>query len=346
MTSSDSRPEPARVPSLLSAIPELRIRNLAADQLINDLWVPAEFADATLANYIPDRTFKSQAAAVETLKNFLATINTPGRWYRRRVLPSHLYLDGGFGVGKTHLLAAVARVLGPERSRFGSFVEFTQLVGALSFTRARSALSAYEVICIDEFELDDPGDTLMMARMIRELAESDIRVVTTSNTLPEQLGAGRFAAEDFQREIQQLSSQFDLVSIDGHDYRHRSAYTDIPQIDDERVRSDDRWTIDEMPRLLPALSEIHPSRYRQLLIGITALVWRRATPIEHESQGLRLVALVDRAYDAQIPVIITDLSLDELFTGELLGGAYRKKYLRCLSRLAALMEAHPALTRH
>lgn len=43
-------------------------------------------------------------------------------------------------------------------------------------------------MCIDEFELDDPGDTVLMSRLMRELADAGVRLVATSNTLPCSLG--------------------------------------------------------------------------------------------------------------------------------------------------------------
>ncbi len=46
-------------------------------------------------------------------------------------------------------------------------------------------------------------------------------LAATSNTLPGKLGEGRFAAADFLREIQGLSSHFRPLRIDGEDYRHR-----------------------------------------------------------------------------------------------------------------------------
>ena len=94
---------------------------------------------------------------------------------------------------------------------FGTFVEYTHLVGALGFAQARTSLSGFRVVCIDEFELDDPGDTVMMARLMRELAEAGVALAATSNTLPESLGQGRFAAADFAREIQAVSKVFEVV---------------------------------------------------------------------------------------------------------------------------------------
>ncbi len=125
-------------------------------------------------------------------------------------------------MGKTHLLAAMAHEVG-ARAAFGTFLEYTSLVGALGFAPARDALSQFRLVCIDEFELDDPGDTLLMARLMRELADAGVAIAATSNTPPSALGEGRFAADDFRREIQSLSARFAVQSIDGPDYRHRDA---------------------------------------------------------------------------------------------------------------------------
>ncbi|GMA92446.1 hypothetical protein GCM10025869_29750 [Homoserinibacter gongjuensis] len=50
-----------------------------------------------------------------------------------------IYLDGGFGVGKTHLLAALWHVA-PGRKYFGTFIEYTALVGALGYAQATQLL--------------------------------------------------------------------------------------------------------------------------------------------------------------------------------------------------------------
>src|SRR6185437_16992305 len=79
----------------------------------------------------------------------------------------------------------------------------------------------YAVVCIDEFELDDPGNTTLISRLLSQLVERGVSIAATSNTLPEQLGEGRFAAQDFLREINTLAAIFNAVRIEGPDYRHR-----------------------------------------------------------------------------------------------------------------------------
>ena len=199
-----------------------RIPRVSADELLAGFRPSERFGEVSFDTYIPDPNQPSQAEAVQKLKDFGDKINGGGsgggffgRLFggkKKDTSKAGLYLDGGFGVGKTHLLASLWHYVdGPKA--FGTFVEYTNLVGALTFRKTVEALSGYKLVCIDEFELDDPGDTVLMSRLMRELADAGVKLVATSNTLPGALGEGRFAAEDFKREIQVLSSQFEVWTV-------------------------------------------------------------------------------------------------------------------------------------
>ncbi|ORI22646.1 cell division protein ZapE [Rhodococcus sp. 1168] len=317
-----------------------------SDQLIAQMVPPAMFDEVSFASYIPDPNEPSQAEAVAKAGSFAEKV-TKIRGKGKRGLfgkktPSTgagLYLDGGFGVGKTHLLASIFHSV-PEPKAFGTFVELTHVVGALGFNKALEELSGHSVLCIDEFELDDPGDTMLVSRLLSELSQRGVSIVATSNTLPGQLGEGRFAAEDFMREIKKLGSIFESIRVDGPDYRHR----DLPPAPDptseaeliERADSVADATLDDFDELLAHLSTLHPSRYGKLLDGVQAVFWKNVHPASDQAVALRLVVLADRLYDAGIPVTGSGSKLDEIFTEEMLAGGYRKKYLRATSRLLAL----------
>ena len=91
------------------------------------------------------------------------------------------------------------------------------------FASTVTALSAMTLLCIGEFELDDPGATMLVTKMVSELVDAGVKLAATSNTLPDRLGEGRFGADDFLREIRSLSTKFDPVRVDGPDFRHRVA---------------------------------------------------------------------------------------------------------------------------
>ena len=331
-------------PSLTDRRPDV-----PADRLLAGFVPPRHFADASFDSYLPDPEHPSQAAARDRLAEVAAVLTRPASrgWFRRSTRPGAgvaVYLDGGFGVGKTHLLAALAHAVGPgeDGAAFGTFVEYTHLVGALGFGPAVRELSRRRLVCLDEFELDDPGDTVLMSRLLRELADAGVALAATSNTLPESLGEGRFAAEDFLREIQALAARFEVLRIDGPDYRHRSAPTRAGGLPDDDVR--DRAaalpgaTCDPFPALLAHLRTVHPSRYGALLDGVAAVGLTGVAPVADQADALRLVVLVDRLYDRDVPVLLGGSGTAELFGPEMLRGGYRKKYLRALSRLAALAQ--------
>jgi cell division protein ZapE len=58
--------------------------------------------------------------------------------------------------------------------------------------------------------------------------------------------------------------------------------------------------------------------------------------LDAQDVALRLVVLIDRLYDRDVPVAASGESLGRIFSDEMLRGGYRKKYFRALSRLAAL----------
>ena len=317
--------------------------HLTPGEIVAGLVPPPHFAGERFDTYLPDPSEPTQAAAVAALRAFAAGFDAPtvGRWRRRRAAPPEaragVYLDGGFGVGKTHLLASLW-FSAPGPKAYGTFVEYTNLVGALGFADTVSALSEHRLICIDEFELDDPGDTVLMSTLLGRLVDAGVRLAATSNTLPDRLGEGRFAAEDFLREIQGLAAHFEVLRIEGEDYRHRGLPEAPVPPGEEEVRASvgPRSTLDDFADLQAHLARVHPSRYGALLDDVESVHLTGVRTLTDQFQALRTVVLVDRLYDRDIPVHASGVPLDRLFSEEMLRGGYRKKYRRALSRITAL----------
>lgn len=219
-------------------------------------------------------------------------------------------------------------------------MELTNLVGALGFQQAVQALSGHRLVCIDEFELDDPGDTVLVSSLLGKLSDAGVKLAATSNTLPGKLGEGRFAASDFMREIQGLSSRFLPLRIDGQDYRHRGLpEAPSPYTDRQVTEAADRTpgaSLDDFGPLLDHLARVHPSRYGALCDGVDAVFLRDVRPVSDQATALRLVVLADRLYDREVPVMASGTPFDQIFSEDMLAGGYRKKYFRAISRLTAL----------
>jgi cell division protein ZapE len=312
--------------------------------VLSQLVPPREFTKARFDNYLPDQSFPSQAAAVAEARQFVRPSSLKGLFSRSKTTESAgIYLDGGFGVGKTHLLAAIWHDFKAPKA-FGSFLAYTSLIGLLGFADALKQLSNYELLCIDEFELDDPGDTMLMSRLLSELGAKGIRFAATSNTPPNALGQGRFAAKDFAREIAAMSDRFLIVSVDGEDYRHRpvdghtqalGAGDYMSQVE-QKVSEGQLVAVDEFDKLLAHLAKVHPSKFLKLIDGVDSVVLTNAHVLTDQSAALRFVSFVDRLYESQVSISSTGVGLTEVFSSEYLSGGYKKKYLRAISRIGSL----------
>ncbi|MER5341953.1 cell division protein ZapE [Streptomyces mirabilis] len=350
---SGIEPIPEAAPTSLCA----REPHVPADRLVAEMVPPPRFDSVRFETYIPDPNQPSQTEAVQVLAGFAAGLGGAhavgggkrsffglgkAKAPKTPAGPRGVYLDGGYGVGKTHLLASLwhATPAEPALKAFGTFVELTNLVGALGFQKTVQTLSGHRLLCIDEFELDDPGDTVLVSTLLGKLVDAGVALAATSNTLPGKLGEGRFAAADFLREIQGLSAHFRPLRIDGEDYRHRGLPEAPAPFTDEQVTKAAYATagasLDDFPHLLDHLARVHPSRYGALTDDLKAVCLTDVQPVPDQSTALRLVVLADRLYDREVPVLASGMPFDQLFSEEMLNGGYRKKYFRAISRLTAL----------
>lgn len=337
----------------MTTVVHLSERNpqVSGPEMVAALVPPPQFDDATFDTYRADPAYPSQQETKDLLVAFSgggAPAERGGFFRRAKRGPEPkpgVYLDGGFGVGKTHLLASIYHAMPARRKYFGSFIEYTALVGALGYQKTVELFRGADLLCIDEFELDDPGDTMVMTRLLGELVPTGTKLAATSNTPPNALGEGRFAAQDFLREIHAMAASFETLRIDGTDYRQRAIDGHSISLDeaayaqalaDDGAAGGGAVSDDEFAALIRHLASVHPSRYIRLIDGVGTIGLRGVTQLDDQSAALRFVAFVDRAYDAQIPVRATGHALDEVFAPEMLGGGYRKKYLRAISRLNAL----------
>lgn len=307
---------------------------VSVSELLSELVPPAEFAKVSFDSYIPDSRFASQSEARTLAASFAKSIGKKGS------ANLGIYLDGGFGVGKTHLLASIYFNSG-KKSAFGAFLAYTSIIGYLGFAHAVEQFSKYDLLCIDEFELDDPGDTMIMSRFLKELAAKGVRFAATSNTPPAALGEGRFAADSFQREIQSVADKFQMVRIDGDDYRHRDANfeftpADAAQISAIQEDATQKTLAVSFDELVAFLGSIHQSRYAKVSEQFDRVLITDVRLINDQFEGIRFVSFIDRCYEAGVSLAYTGLELGSIFRQDHVEGAYRKKYLRCLSRLAAM----------
>jgi cell division protein ZapE len=338
---------------------------LPSGPALEGLIPPPRFGLTTFEGYQPQDP--SQERARDEVREF--ALLRPRReaagfrwpWRRPPEAPGQgLYLDGGFGVGKTHLLAAAYHEAeGPKA--YLSFQELVYLIGVLGGVRAKEALGHYSLLCIDEFELDDPGNTLIVKQFLAHALAGGGRVLTTSNTPPERQGQGRFNAHDFRREIQSIARHFRTLTLAGGDYRRRRHQAGLmseaaletllasepapgPHTGPHTGPYRGPKVYGDWPALTTLLAALHPVRYRGLLKGVGTLYLSSLTPLEDQNSALRFVHFIDKLYDLKLGFRASGrIALEDIFHPSYRSGAFSKKYYRCVSRLAELLgEAQPA----
>ncbi|WP_038059196.1 cell division protein ZapE [Thermus amyloliquefaciens] len=301
---------------------------------------PPRFQGATFATYRPDPRYPSQALAKERLRRWVH--DRPRGLFRPRLPgPQGVYLDGGFGVGKTHLLVA-AYLEAPAPKAFLTFEELTYALGLMGLREGARRFASLRYLFLDEFELDDPGNAQMITHFLALTMEKGLRVATTSNTPPGALGEGRFNAEQFKHQIQSLARRFAVERLEGEDFRHRDPGRYPEPLSEEallaRYREDPRpKTLDAFPELLAHLRALHPIRYRYLLEGVEAVYLLGLAPIPDQNDALRFVHFVDQVYNLGLDFRASGVPLREVFPETYRHGAFAKKYGRALSRLAELL---------
>lgn len=322
--------------------------------LLDGFVPPPRFAKKRFASYDPDPGHPSQRAALENLRALADSLRRrrqSGLVRRvrsalgRRLYGPGIYLDGGFGVGKTHLLAALWNAA-PAPKAYLSFDELVYAIGLLGVAGVRGAFHGQRLVAIDEWELDDPGNLKLALAWLRGALAEGITVAVTSNTIPDELGRGRFSQKDFRAEIEELAGAFRVLHIAGQDFRHRyfaaepgREYFLAPETLERRAHAaGERALLVPFAELLSGLGRLHPIRYTDLVNAIASLCVTDLRRIEQLPDALRWVHFIDKLYDAAVPMSASaEVTLGEVFPEEFLRGPFGRKFGRCLSRMEELL---------
>lgn len=299
------------------------------------------------STYVPDPAHPSQAAAKTALERFAAGFGAASSGRRGRRASASApdgkpgrYLDGGFGVGKTHLLASLWHAA-PAPKAYVTFEELTAFIGFVGMQPATRSFAGHRLLCIDEFELDDVANTRMAVTFLRAIIAGGTRLAATSNAIPDRLGEGRFNAEDFERELLEIGSHWEVLRLDGPDYRATSRPSRSAALSADEVAAlvglGGRVTVDDFDAVLAHLRLVHPVQYAPMVESLDTVVIEGWHPIENQGSALLFVQLVDELYDRGLRFGAAGCDVTELFPSSYRQGGYRKKYGRCESRLGAML---------
>ncbi len=330
---------------------ELASVSVSKNTVLQELVPPKHFSKARFINYIPEAEYPSQREALHKITDFVLSIKPLGSqgFFRKFIDSAHegkgLYLDGGFGVGKTHLLASAYHSFQGKKA-YLSFQELMFLVGLHKLSGVVSLLKDLKLLIIDEFELDDPANSRISTNLLGQLFDAGVSILTSSNTPPGALGEGKFSVEDFRRELGELTKRFTVISIDGEDYR-------ITHHLDEGAGSS--WTSSQVEfnklveslsikplkvveanfdEFLTTLAKVHPMRIRRALSEIDGVILQGVHQISNPHEALLFVYFIDKAYDNNLLLIVeSTIQIEDIFQKSYFTGGDTKKYLRTISRL-------------
>ncbi|MDX3775590.1 cell division protein ZapE [Chromatiaceae bacterium AAb-1] len=147
-----------------------------------------------------------------------------------------LYIWGPVGRGKTMLMDTFYHHLATERKIRLHFHHFMarvhQELNALTGHKNPLQLIAqhwadrYQVLCFDEFFVNDIGDAMLLGTLWQHLFALGVVLVTTSNAPPEELYHNGLQRQRFLPTIALLRQYCDVISLDsGQDYRRLQDHT-------------------------------------------------------------------------------------------------------------------------
>lgn len=313
---------------------ELRAIAFAAHEPL--FMLPARFADVSFDSYDVNNT--SQAGALTTMRALFDAPPTARRRWRNAAAAEArgLYLVGPPGIGKTHLLAAAFRSA-PAPRLFATFDEFLAASGALTMAGLTDRLVANRLICIDEIDLDDPAGIMLLNTLLRRLFEAGAAVIATANARPGAMSGAHYYEAVFARELGEIASSFQVVELQGEDYRQRASATVRRPAERDAAARVARLSWDE---LLALLAETHPMRDAAWLLELDMLELDRLEQLPDNDRTMRFVRFIDRVYDRAVGLMAQDVPPpSEVLAAFRNQPRFALHYVRCRSRLIELLGA-------
>ncbi len=179
-----------------------------------------------------------QQQALQVFEHFYIEYNQhhQKKWWclwQRRSLIRGIYLWGSVGIGKTWLMDLFYQQLPGKRKIRQHFHVFmrsvhqrlTALQGVDDPLKhiAQEWANKVDVICFDEFFVNDITDAMILGNLFKALFAEKVSLIATSNVPPENLYRNGLQRELFLPAIALLQSQCVVYHLDSHkDYRVRT----------------------------------------------------------------------------------------------------------------------------
>ena len=256
-----------------------------------------------------------------------------------------IYLWGDVGRGKTYLMDLFYETLPikeKDRKHFHRLMEnihngTQQLKNQPDPIQevAKSISVEHQVICIDEFYVEDIADAMIMARLIESLLNEGIRLIITSNCKPDDLYKNGLQRDLFVPAIHRINDNLEVIHIgEGKDYRQSLIGKGI-----ERISIHNADNIKRLTKYLNCFSDkskiMIRNREIECIVKTNQLAWFEFNAIcgdkrsvkdyidiadqfktvvitevplfdqERENEARRFIALIDELYDRDTDLFMT-----------------------------------------
>ncbi len=320
--------------------------NVSIEECFTELSPHPKFKDCTFDSYHDDKNYPSQAALKELLRSISNTAKKPQKksFFFRKNEPNkiakNIYIDGTYGIGKTHLLSSCFHSYKGTKA-FMSFLELTYFMNYSGLEKTIEFFKPIDLLLIDEFDLDDPATTRMAARFIESI-NNNTTIITTSNRLPKELGGGKFDTEQFARELGIISNTFDTITVEGKSFRinlaswqavysNKSFQEVLNTYDAKRGK-----LVIDFDDLILQLCNNHPFKFFVIPKNYDAVFINNFKPFTKLNDALRFTSFIDHCYYHDTKIFFNNKIDESIFPKEIMETTFERQFLRCNSRLDEL----------
>ena len=159
--------------------------------------------------------------------------------FLRKKVKKGCYLYGDVGRGKTMLLKSIFNEIKQKKISY-HYIEFMRFIHEeLELVKknkdplvkvAQRIASKYEVILIDEFQIEDISDAMIVGKLLNLLSELDVFFMLTSNAKIDDLYKNGLQRDKFIKQIKQLEKNLVVFQFIGNkDYRLKNIDLSTPQ---------------------------------------------------------------------------------------------------------------------
>lgn len=341
----------------------------SSSRSLDALTPPERFARARFSTY--DAQQPSQERALDAVKRFVRTrraapsakdsIKERIKAKVDRLLhpdddePQGLYLVGPVGTGKTHLLAAAHHALHPKVPcafmHSGTLFRMTERPEAL----AEALAERYDVLCLDEVEIDDPANEVRLVRILQMIEAEGVQLLATSNVEPEQFLSNQMGPDRFHRFLKEgFQARYRIVFVGGDDYRRgqdtvtRAGRAWIGPLDDADAAMRAAYEADTGEAHWLTFADLRTATtntaHDTLMAELTDYdsLYIAAITIHDTDDALRLLRVIDDLYldeDAPALYFTADAPPEDWFNPDAHAGLAKgiaEKFTRTVSRLYAM----------